>query len=72
MTQEIRDILEDNLRDYEKIKENIPGNVKSRILRKISSRKRKVIRELEAMHIRAETILPVMKQLLSVFRNSKR
>ena len=53
-------------RDYEKIKGNIPGNIKSRILRKISSRKRKVVRELEAMHIRTETILPVMKQLLDV------
>ena len=66
MTEEIRDILEDNVRDYEKIKGNTPGKIKSRILRKISSRKRKVIRELEAMHIRAETILPVMKQLLDV------
>ena len=66
MTEEIRDLLEDNLRDYEKIKGNTPGKIKSRILRKISSRKRKVIRELEAMHIRAETILPVMKQLLDV------
>ena len=67
MAEEIRDILEDNLRDYGKIKGNSPGNVRSRILRKISSRKRNVIRKLEAMHIRTETILPVMKQLLSVF-----
>ena len=67
MAEEIRDILEDNLRDYGKIKGNSPGNVRSRIFRKISSRKRNVIRKLEAMHIRTETILPVMKQLLSVF-----
>jgi RNA polymerase primary sigma factor len=67
VAEEIRDILEDNLRDYGKIKGNSPGNVRSRILRKISSRKRNVIRKLEAMHIRTETILPVMKQLLSVF-----
>src|SRR3990167_5525371 len=66
MAEEIRDILEDNLRDYGKIKGNSPGNVRSRIFRKISSRKRNVIRKLEAMHIRTETILPVMKQLLDV------
>jgi len=39
MAEEIRDILEDNLRDYGKIKGNSPGNVRSRIFRKISSRK---------------------------------
>lgn len=63
---EIREMQEENVRDYAKIKGNIPGNSKIRILKKISSRKRRIIRELEAMHIRTETILPVMKQLLGV------
>lgn len=66
MAVEIRDILRDNLRDYEKIKGSTAVSVKAKIMGKIASRKRKVVRKLEAMHIRTETILPVMKQLLEV------
>ncbi len=65
IAEKIRGMLKDNQRDYEKIgKGTIPKSVKSRFLNKILSRKRKSIRYLEAIHIRTETILPVMKQLL--------
>lgn len=67
IAKKIRDTLEINLTDYEKIsKKASPGYLKSKILRKILSRKRGVIKDIEALHIRAETILPVMKQLLAV------
>lgn len=67
VAEKINDILERNRRDYEKIsKGTVSKSLKSRILRKISSRKRDAIRELEAIHIRAETILPVMRELLDV------
>lgn len=67
VAEKIKDALEKNLKDYEKMNKGIVSkNLKSRVLRKAASRKRKAIKELEAMHIRAETILPVMKELLSV------
>ncbi|MDN3514649.1 MAG: sigma-70 family RNA polymerase sigma factor [Candidatus Brocadia sp.] len=67
VAEKIKEILGKNLKDYEKIiGGSIPKNVKSRILRKTASRKRGAIRELEALHIRGETILPVMKELLEV------
>ncbi|MDN3510484.1 MAG: sigma-70 family RNA polymerase sigma factor [Candidatus Jettenia sp. CY-1] len=67
VTGKIREIIEANRRDYEKInKGTVPGYVKTRTLKNIAARKRKATRELEAMHIRTETILPVMRQLLDV------
>jgi len=67
VTEKIKEILERNRRDYEKIsKGTVSKNLKSRIFRKAASRKREAIRELEAIHIRAETILPVMRELLDV------
>ncbi len=65
IANEIRDMLKDNQRDYDKIgKGTVSKPAKLRVLRKILSRKRKSIRHLEAVHIRTETILPVMRQLL--------
>lgn len=65
IADKIRDMLKDNQKDYEKIgKGAIPKPVKSRYLNRILSRKRKSIRYLESIHIRTETILPVMRQLL--------
>lgn len=67
VTETIKGLLDSNVRDYEKIEKGIvPKNVKSRLLRNIASRKRKAIRCLEEIHIRTETILPVMRQLLEV------
>jgi RNA polymerase primary sigma factor len=67
ITEKIRNVLGKNLKDYEKINKGaVSKNLKSRILRKIASRKREAIKDLEAMHIRAETILPVMRDLLNV------
>ncbi len=63
----IREILDKNQKDYEKIgKSGISESLKSKVLKKISSRKREAVRELEAMHIRTETILPIMKELLAI------
>ncbi|MFN3531786.1 MAG: RNA polymerase sigma factor RpoD/SigA [Candidatus Brocadia sp.] len=67
VAEKIKDVLEKNLKDYEKINKGaVSKNLKSRVLRKVASRKRTVIKELEAMHIRAETIIPVMRELLNV------
>ncbi len=67
IAKKLRDILENNLKDYEKIsKKNVPASVKTRVLRMISSRKRRVIRDLEAVHLRTETLLPVMRRFLGV------
>lgn len=67
VAKQIRDILERNVRDYEKIgKGAISKKLKSRILKKIVSRKRQAIRALGEVHIRSETILPVMRELLDV------
>jgi RNA polymerase primary sigma factor len=67
VAKQIRDILERNVTDYEKIsKGTISKKSKSRILKNIVSRKRKAIRALGEAHIRSETILPVMRELLVV------
>ncbi len=67
IAEQIRDALEKNLKDYERVNQGVVSrNLKARALKKAASRKRKVIQDLEAMHIRAETILPVMRDLLSV------
>ncbi|MBW7899215.1 RNA polymerase sigma factor SigA [Candidatus Brocadiaceae bacterium B188] len=67
VAKKIKDILERNLRDYKKInKQSVPRNLKSRILKKIAVRKRVAVKELESLHIRAETILPVMRDLLDI------
>lgn len=67
VAKQIKDILERNVRDYEKMgKGAISKKLKSRILNKIVSRKRKAVRALGDVHIRAETILPVMRELLDV------
>ncbi len=67
VAEKIKDILERNLRDYDKIaKRTVSKNLKSKILRKIAARKHEAIKDLEALHVRAETILPVMKELLNL------
>ncbi len=67
VAKEIREIIEKNLVDYAKIcHRNIPERIKTRILNKIASRKRRSIRELDTLHVRTETILPIMNQLLGV------
>ncbi|MCF6158658.1 MAG: sigma-70 family RNA polymerase sigma factor [wastewater metagenome] len=67
VTEHIKGLLESNLKDYDKIeKRTLPKHVKSRLLRNIAARKRKSIRDLESIHIRTETILPVMKHLVEV------
>ena len=63
----IRDTLENNLIDYEKAgRKTVPEYLKSKMLRKTLSRKRKAILEIEALHIRTENVLPVMKRLITV------
>ncbi len=67
VAEKIQDTLERNRRDYEKIsKGSVSKSLKYRILRKISSRKRASVRDLGAVHIRAETILPIMRELLDI------
>jgi len=67
IAKKIRDTLEINLTDYEKIsKKASPKYLKSKILRKILSRNRKAIKDIEALHIRTEIVLPVMRQLVVV------
>lgn len=67
VTRNIRDMLESNIKDYEKIeKGTVLKHVKARLFKNIASRKRKAIKDLESIHIRTETILPIMRQLLEV------
>ncbi|BBO19207.1 RNA polymerase subunit sigma-70 [Candidatus Brocadia pituitae] len=65
--EKIKDIMERNQRDYGKIqKQSVSKDMKAKILKKIATRKRSAVRVLEAVHIRAETILPVMRDLLDI------
>lgn len=65
--EKIKDIMERNQRDYGKIqKQSVSKDMKTKILKKIAMRKRSAVRVLEAVHIRAETILPVMRDLLDI------
>ncbi|OOP54892.1 MAG: hypothetical protein AYP45_17850 [Candidatus Brocadia carolinensis] len=67
VAKKIKEILGKNLRDYEKInKQSVSKNLKIRILKKIAARKRSAVKELEAVHVRSETILPVMRDLLEI------
>ncbi|MGQ3685566.1 MAG: RNA polymerase sigma factor RpoD/SigA [Candidatus Loosdrechtia sp.] len=67
VTRNIRDMLESNQKDYVKIeKGTVPKQSKARLFKNVVSRKRRAIKELESIHIRTETILPIMKQLLEV------
>ncbi|MBI5309118.1 MAG: hypothetical protein HZB37_12520 [Planctomycetes bacterium] len=68
VTEKIREALQKNLKDFEKIGgQAVPASVKRRLMRSISSRKRHLICELDALNIRTESILPVMKHLLDAF-----
>lgn len=68
VTEEIRTTLQKNIKDYEKIgKSTVPASMKKRIMRNVLSRKRHLICELDALNIRTESILPVMKELLDAF-----
>ncbi|MCF6150636.1 MAG: sigma-70 family RNA polymerase sigma factor [Candidatus Kuenenia sp.] len=67
VTNNIRQSIESNLKDYEKIRKgNIAKDKRSRIYKKILTRKRMAIKELESISVRSETILPVMRELLEV------
>ncbi|MBV6517612.1 MAG: RNA polymerase subunit sigma-70 [Candidatus Brocadia sp.] len=67
VARKIKDTLERNQTDYVKMqKQSVSKNMKARILKKIVARKRIAVKELEAVHIRAETILPVMRDLLDI------
>lgn len=68
VTEKIKIALQKNLKDYEKlVSKTVPASTKKRLMRGVSSRKRHLISELDALNIRTESILPVMKQLLDAF-----
>lgn len=68
VTVEIREALQKNVKDYEKIgRRAVPASMKKRLMRHIASRKRHLICQLNALNIRTESILPVMKHLLDAF-----
>jgi RNA polymerase primary sigma factor len=63
----LREIVENNIKDHYKAKlGTTPASMKVKLWKKIASRKRSAIRALDALQIRTETILPVMRQLVSV------
>ncbi|MDO8131470.1 MAG: sigma-70 family RNA polymerase sigma factor [Candidatus Brocadiales bacterium] len=68
--EKIGDTLKNNRIDYEKIsKKSVSLAVRTRTFRNILARKRKIIRNIEATHMRTESMFPVMKQLLEAMSN---
>ena len=66
----IGDTLKNNRIDYEKIsKKSVSLAIRTRTFKNILARKRKIIRNIEATHMRTESMFPVMRQLLEVMSN---
>src|SRR3990167_912718 len=68
--EKIGDTLKNNRIDYEKIsKKSVSLAIRTRTFRNILARKRKIIRNIEATHMRTESMFPVMRQLLEAMSN---